>query len=98
MNGTYEIGDGVHLTAAFDVGGQPTDPTVLTFLMHEPDGTITVYTLGTNVQLVRDTAGRFHVDWVCRMRGQHHYRYVGTGAAPAMKQGWFDVRPLDFAA
>lgn len=83
------VGDVFRLTAAFTVGGTPTDPTGLTFTMREPDGVETIYVFGTDAQPVKDSTGNYHVDWAVAKPGRHHYRWVGTGAAAEAGQGEF---------
>lgn len=92
---TYDIGDLIRLSAAFDVSG-PTDPTTLVFEIREPDGTTTTHTYGVGVEIVRDSLGRFHLDWSADLPGLHLYRVAGTGAAQAVEQGAFRVIEDEF--
>lgn len=86
---TYHIGDLRRLTAAFSVGGVATDPTTLSFTMRAPDGTVTTYVYASDAELVRDSAGAFHVDWPVAQAGRHSYRFAGTGAAQEAGEGEF---------
>ena len=62
---TYDIGDLVRLTGTFrNAAGVLTDPTTVTCRIERPDETETVYLYGTDVEVVRDSAGIFHVDVV----------------------------------
>ena len=77
--------------------GTPTDPTGPTFKMLEPAGTVTTYVYPTNAQLVRDSAGVFHVDWIPDEHGTHTYRFIGTGAVQSAAEDSFLVRQSAFA-
>ena len=92
----YDLGDTRRLSAAFTIAGNSpaaTDPTTLTFKMREPDGTVTTYVEGTDVELVKDSTGNFHVDWLLAQAGKHYYRWIGTGAAAEADTGEFEALP-----
>jgi len=93
----YDIGDLRRLTAAFTVNAAPTDPTVTTFAMLEPDGVKTTYVHGQNAQLVRDSAGNFHVDWTLAKPGRHLYHWSGAGTATEAEAGEFWARRKEAA-
>lgn len=80
-------GDTKRLTGKFTVGTTDTDPTTVTFRIKDPSGTITVYVYLTNSELVKDSAGNFHVDWKFSLSGDYYYRWEGSGAtAPGEKE------------
>ena len=68
------VGTGAHTV------GTLTDPTVVTFTITEPDGTETAYINGTDAQNVKDSTGRYHVDWTITQAGRHFWKFAGTGA------------------
>ena len=93
---SYDLGDTRRLSAVFTVAANSppaTDPTTLTFKMREPDGTVTSYVEGTDAELVKDSTGNFHVDWLTAKAGRHVYRWIGTGAAAEADTGEFEVLP-----
>lgn len=83
----YTIGALVRSSAVFrdSVSGVVVDPTAVLFRVRKPNGTVISYTYLTDVQLVRDSAGNYHVDlnadsaaiWRCR------WYSTGTGQAAA---------------
>ncbi len=92
----YDLGDTRRLSAAFNIAANSptaTDPTTLNFKMREPDGTVTTYLEGTDAELVKDSTGNFHVDWLLAQVGRHRYRWVGTGAAAEADTGAFESLP-----
>ena len=92
----YDLGDTRRLSAIFKVLGnspQETDPTTLKFFMREPDGTVTTYVEGTDAELVKNSTGNFHVDWLTAKVGKHYFRWVGTGAAAEVDTGEFEILP-----
>ncbi len=88
----FDIGDLVRRTATFTVDGVATDPTAVTYRMTAPDGTVTVYVYGTDAELVKESAGVFHVDWTVAKPGRHFDRFEGTGAAHGAVDGEFWAR------
>lgn len=93
---TYQVGSLVTLSAAFDVAGVATNPTATTFRIREPSGTVTTYLYGSDNELVRDSAGRFHVDWSATEAGEHRVHWQGTGAAQGAAFGAFMVEEAPF--
>lgn len=88
----YDIGDQVRLTAAFtDTVGAAADPTAVTFRIKEPDGTITSYVYVIDPELVQDSTGNYHVDFIITMTGAHYYRFEGTGAVHTADEKEFRV-------
>lgn len=93
MVAAYDLGDTRRLSANFKVATVDTDPTMLTFKMREPDGTVTTYVEGTNSELVKVSTGNFRVDWPIAKVGKHYYRWIGTGAAAEADTGEFEALP-----
>ncbi len=93
MVAAYDLGDTRRLSAAFTVSAAATDPTTLTFKMREPDGVVTTRVWETDNELVRDSLGNFHVDWLIAKVGKHYYRWIGTGAAAEADTGEFEALP-----
>jgi len=78
---TCEKGDEVRVTVTFDSGGTPRDPTTVTFKIVLPHGLSPVtYVYGTDVQLIRDGVGIYHVDWLTTVQGNAPWSMRGTGA------------------
>jgi hypothetical protein len=86
---SYENGQPARIAGNIKVGGVDTDPTTLTFRITEPDGTVTTYVYLTDVALVKDSVGDYHVDWAVDQIGVHYYEFVGTGTAALTLRGSF---------
>lgn len=91
MKTTYILGEVATPTAEFRVGGVLTDPTAVTFTVEQPDGVETTYVYGTDPELIRDSAGIYHVEVLTDQQGTWVYRFVGTGAATGANEGQFSV-------
>lgn len=92
---TYEQGNLIRLAGSFiDVSsGQPLDPAVVKFRVRAPDGTTTEYTHGTDVALVKDSTGNYHVDLPADQAGRYTYRFFSTGTGMAARDRVFVVTP-----
>ncbi len=88
----YNIGDKRRLTATFtDIDSVLTDPTDITFLMKEPDGTKTTHLSGS-AEVVAVSTGVWYVDWTITQEGIHNYEFKGTGAVVTAEERSFRVR------
>lgn len=77
----YQRGDLVRGTALFtNAAGAATDPTTITATRTNPAGSATAYVYGTDVELVRDSAGAYHLDATCDLAGLWVEVWAGTGA------------------
>jgi hypothetical protein len=56
------IGNAVKWSVVFlDESGGAIDPTVVTFWLVAPDGSMTIFTYGTDAEVVRDDEGEYHI-------------------------------------
>lgn len=86
----YKVGATVRCSGAFtNAAGDAIDPTTITFRARKPDGTLAVYVYGSNVELVKDAVGAYHVDLPVTLAGRWAYRFEGTGAAPSADEALF---------
>jgi len=93
MANSYDIGDLVRCTATFtDSAGDAIDPTAIVFRIKLPDDTTTVYTYGTDAELVKSATGVYYVDYTTVAAGTLDYRFEGTGAAVAAAESLFGVK------
>ena len=89
---THDIGDRRKLTCEVrDDGGDLVDPDTLVFTMRDPAGVLTSYTL-TDVELVHDSVGAYHVYWDCAAAGKHWWRFAAGGNVGAAEESTFTVR------
>jgi hypothetical protein len=90
----YDKGDLVRCRATFrdpEDNDAYVDPAVVKFKFKTPAGATTTYTYGTDVQLVKDSTGKYHVDVDANAAGQWSYRFEATGALQAAQEGVFTV-------
>ena len=92
----YDIGDNVTMAAAFTSNSVATDPTGVTFKIKLPSGAVTTYVYSTDVQLIKDSTGNYHVCWTITMKGTNHFRFAGTGALIAAEEDSFYVNETNF--
>lgn len=100
----YELGQAVRLTAAFiNAAQQAADPTTITFrfgvilVNPPPDPTATSAVFGVDVNVIKDSVGNYHYDFVPAVPGNYVYVAVGTGTVAAVARGAFRVKPSPFA-
>ena len=93
--GTIErlpYGQPVRLTATFmDEAGALVDPGMVSFWLKAPDGTVTEYVYGTDVELVKPATGVYYVDWPNDAAGLYAVRFDGTGGNPGAVEGQYVV-------
>lgn len=93
MTQSYDIGDAPRLAVAFtDYADVEADPTVISFVMTEPDGVITTFIYLTDVELVKDSTGNYHLDYPITKAGRHLFKFVGTGAVVSTQTSEFYAR------
>jgi hypothetical protein len=86
----YDIGDLVELKATFrNDAAAVTDPTTITFKIRPAGGAIVTYVYGTDVALVRVSAGIYTVNWIVTVEGITEYRFIGTGLVQQEQAGRF---------
>lgn len=95
----YARGQSVKLTFSFtDSAGAAANPTTVTCVVEEPDGTETTYTSISTPAITNPTTGSYHLILAPDQSGQHSYRAVGTtGTAVAVVEGQFSVLTSVFA-
>jgi len=102
MPNTYDIGDLVVCDAVFtDVDtGAPQDPTVVTFIYKEPDGSETTRVFPASITKVSVGHYESAVDIAAalpRPQGEWFYRWAGSGAVgQSAAEGRFMIRPSHF--
>ena len=69
------------------------DPTTITLRHTEPGVAAVNYVYGTDAEVVRESLGIFHVDYVADIVGEHKWRWLGTGAVQIAIKGGFIIDP-----
>ena len=75
-----KTGQRVRASQTFTVSGTPTDPTTITAKVKDPSGNVSAYIYNTNVELVRDGTGLYHIDIITDEDAEWMVRFEGTGA------------------
>ena len=90
----YDVSDVAKLTAAFtEVESEaPVDPTTLVLKIVDPAGTVTTWTYGIGIEIVRVSQGVYFFLLLLTVSGTYYYRWEGTGAAQAAGQNSLYVR------
>ncbi len=68
------------------------DPAVIKFEFRKPNAAVVTYTYPTDVQLVKDSTGKYHVDLDLDVSGHWLYRPYSTGTGKAAEPGTFTVK------
>lgn len=94
----YDVGDKVRLSAAFtDISAVAQDPGGVEFKIRAPAGTVTSYVYGVGAEVVKDSTGNYHVDYLISAAGRYRYRFAGvtSGQAASERQFRADSSGLD---
>lgn len=94
----YVLGTAVKCDGNFtDLAGVLIDPDVVRFRLRAPDGTLTTYVYGDDVEVVRETSGVYHV-WVPTLQsGDYCYRFESEGYGQVANEADFSVDDSCFA-
>jgi hypothetical protein len=94
----YQKGDTVRVSAAFrNTAGDLADPAVVTFWFTTPSEITTDYVYGVDAELVKDSAGMYHVDILANQAYRWKYQFHGSGNNIEMvEKDEFDVEPSAF--
>lgn len=87
----FVVGQQIAVTATFRnaTTGALVDPTTVTWIVGEPDGTETSYVYGTDSEVTKSATGTYVGTIRVEQDGQHTSRWNGTGAAVASDEEWF---------
>lgn len=83
---TFNVGDG-HVASIifYDLADAEADPSSISFRLTKPDGVTVDYT-DSDVELVNDSVGNYHVDLIYDQKGRHVIKWTGTGVVPLVEQ------------
>jgi hypothetical protein len=90
----YEQDSLLRFRATFrNVDGNLTDPTTVTLRHTEPGQAAVNYVFGTDSEVVKESLGIFHVDYLADAVGEHKWRWLGTGTVQIAVKGGFFIDP-----
>ncbi len=77
----------------------PTDPTIVTFYLRDPDNVVVTYVFGVDAELTNPSVGVYILEpGALNLGGQWFYRAAGTGDVVATIEGEFTVLPSSVLA
>lgn len=80
-----------------NTAGTPTDPTTVSLEYRlYPDGDVTTLVYATDAEVVRDSAGAYHVDLDLSSSGKWRYKWTGVGNIDADEEGYFVLSASNF--
>ena len=90
---TYTDGELVKCTGTFrDEASALADPATVTFVFETPAAVVTDYVYGTDVEVVKDSTGVYHVNLdTTNQPGTWKYRFFSTGNGQTAAQAKFKV-------
>jgi hypothetical protein len=89
----YSANTLVRLSAAIaTIAGAAIDPSDVTMKVKLPDNSIS----DQSANVVKDSIGNYHVDYLPTQTGTYTYEWIGTGDAQVAKIGQFLVSPGTF--
>jgi hypothetical protein len=65
------------------------DPTTLLLRVHRPDGTVQEFVYQTDIEVIRDSQGKYHVEYLVSQGGPHSWAWLPTGNAAQPSTGEF---------
>lgn len=95
MASTFDIGDVVRVRATFTQDDVAIDPTTVTLVVLEADGTTsTTYTYAGST-VTRSSVGVYYVDVTVGSsdQGTWYTRWTTTGTGACSEESWFEVKP-----
>jgi hypothetical protein len=94
---TFDIADVVRLTVQFaDQSGAPVDPGQVLVRIKSPSGSVTVYTYATDIEVIKESTGRYHTDLDVDAEGTWFYRWEGRNSNKGASEGSFIIRGSEF--
>lgn len=88
----YKLGQLITLTAKFTVGGVYRDPDIVTITVLLPDeATRYEKSYPADAEIVRDSAGIYHLDFSPTQAGLHTYQGKSTTPAQSLQESVFRV-------
>ena len=90
----YEVGELVRVACEFTQDGAAIDPDDVFVNVRRPDGRISRSVYGTDLEVVKDSVGNYHLDVTASAVGWWHYYWFSTGDGQAAEEGKFYVEAV----
>lgn len=93
----YDVHDLVRVSAVFrSLAGVATDPTTVVVKYVAPGGSPVTKTYGSDLEVVKDSTGCYHLDIDVTAEGTWTYRFNGSGALQAAGEQTFFAKDTVF--
>jgi hypothetical protein len=94
MPNVYDTGDVARVSCTFtNPAGAFADPTTVRAKYKAPGQATVTKTYLVDSEVIRDSAGKFHMDMALTLAGTWRYRWEGEGTIVAAGEGAFMVDP-----
>jgi hypothetical protein len=94
----FDLGDAPRAIVQFrNFAGTLADPTTITAKILKGDGVALTKLFGTDVEVVKESTGIYHIDIVTDVHGVWTIRWEGTGTVKAAIEQRFNVKRSDFS-
>jgi hypothetical protein len=89
----WQVGDQAKVTGYFtDVSGALVDPATVTVKIKNPAGSVQTLVYNTDLEVVRDSVGVYHVLIDLTSSGNWFYRFAGSGTHIVANEGTLSVQ------
>ena len=93
----FDIGDITRLTVTFkNLAGTVVDPTTVKIQIKLPESTVVEYIYLIDAEIIKDSVGIYHIDFLITQGGIHYYKWSGTGSVYAAEESQFFVKITQF--
>lgn len=92
-----DTGDVTRCSVTFkNLAGATVDPNTVTLKLKLPDNTILSSTYLVDDEVIKDSVGKYHLDYLISQGGIHYYKWEGSGAVFAAEESQFFVKITQF--
>jgi len=93
MTTTYDQGDQQRLSINFtDYSANAADPDAINLIITQPDQTKISYSYAVDPEFIKDSIGKYHLDYLFTQSGRYIIRFEGTGTINSAEQTEIYIR------
>ncbi len=94
---SIDTGDVIRSSVTFkNISGTVVDPDSVVLEIKLPDSTVISYTYLVGPTVVKDSTGKYHVDYLLTQSGIHYTKWTGSGSVFAAEESQFFVKISQF--
>ena len=90
----YDVGDKIRISGSFTASGVLSDPASVVFKLYNRKVLIETHTYGISADLIKDSVGNYHIDYVIPVLGNYSYDFIGSGTIDASETGFFIAKSV----